>query len=116
MKKSEARLILSCFLFLPAILTACTAQRMVSNAGARNAPSVENSVAGRDIHTDTSLGALPKNQKSEAGQEADELVRRDETSHALGEFRGKEIQEELQQVHRSIVDFDKTEDQVRQQQ
>ncbi len=104
-----------CFIFLALALTACANKRIPSGSSLQNALSAQVSALGRDAHADTSLGALSQKRGSEAIKEAEELAAQDEASDTLQELSGSDTNEELQRIQRSIVEFDKTEDQIRQQ-
>ncbi|MBI4388511.1 MAG: hypothetical protein HY582_05665 [Candidatus Omnitrophica bacterium] len=114
MKKS-AQVIGVGLLLLLTVSVGCASRQTPPVSSSKNIPPAQNSTLDQYARTDTSLGAFAAKKKVESEEQAEALISGDEAKNAFGELHKKEMQEELQKIQLSIVEFDKNEEQVRQQ-
>jgi len=66
-----------------------------------------------EAEADASLGTLRASDQSEAQKVAEELEEGDEAEKALSELRKRQARDDAERLHRSITEFDQTEQALR---
>lgn len=97
-------------------LASCASHTETKRVSGKDQPPQTASLhSSSDARTDTSLGTIGKG-KTEAEKQAASLQEKSDADEVLLEIKEREAQEELQRIQKSIVEFDKTEEQFRLQQ
>ncbi len=105
---------ISLLLFLCSFASLALVSCVRTSSTSTNASSLPVASKGdSEAEADASLGTLRQKGRSEAAKMADELESEDEAAKAQRKLSEEEAQRNLQQIHRSIIEFDKTEQQLR---